>query len=95
MVKAFQQTDVAHEIIQTRLSRDGGFDFHGSFRLPPPLSYTIPLKGEVKRYDLDGSGVGPKAVARLVARLQRGEHGVFVTTSHFTTKCTPIATPSS
>ncbi len=25
-------------------------------------------------------------VARLVARLQRGEHGVFVTNSHFTTQ---------
>lgn len=84
VVRALQQTDVAHEIVQTRLVRDGGFDFFGSFRLPPPLSYTIPLKGEVKRYEPDGAGVGPKDVARLVARLQRGEHGVFVTTSHFT-----------
>lgn len=86
VVKAFQQTEIGHEIVQTRHVRDGGFDFHGSFRLPPPLSYTIPLKGEVKRYELDGGGVGPKDVARLVARLQRGEHGVFVTTSHFTTQ---------
>lgn len=86
VVKAFQQTEIGHEIVQTRHVRDGGFDFHGSFRLPPPLSYTIPLKGEVKRYEIDGGGVGPKDVARLVARLQRGEHGVFVTTSHFTTQ---------
>lgn len=84
VVKAFQQTEIGHEIVQTRHVRDGGFDFHGSFRLPPPLSYTIPLKGEVKRYEVDGGGVGPKDVARLVARLQRGEHGVFVSTSHFT-----------
>jgi hypothetical protein len=83
-VKAFQGTEISHEIAQTRHVRDGGFDFFGSFKLPPPLSYTIPLKGEVKRYEPDGSGVGPKDVARLVARLQRGEHGVFVTTSYFT-----------
>ena len=83
-VKAFQGTEISHAIEGTRKTRDGGFDFFGSFRLPPPLSYTIPLKGEVKRYELDGSGVGPKDVARLVARLQRGEHGVFVTTSYFT-----------
>ncbi|HSC86183.1 MAG TPA: restriction endonuclease [Polyangiaceae bacterium] len=84
VVKAFQQNEIGHEITQTRATGDGGFDFFGSFKLPPPLSYSIPLKGEVKRYDLDGGGVGPKDVARLVARLQRGEHGVFVTTSHFT-----------
>jgi HJR/Mrr/RecB family endonuclease len=84
VVKAFQSTEISHAIEGTRKTRDGGFDFFGSFRLPPPLSYTIPLKGEVKRYELDGSGVGPKDVARLVARLQRGEHGVFVTTSYFT-----------
>jgi HJR/Mrr/RecB family endonuclease len=83
-VRAFQETEIGHKIVQTRQSRDGGFDFFGSFQLPPPLSYEIPLKGEVKRYDLDGGGVGPKDVARLVARLQRGEHGVFVTTSYFT-----------
>jgi hypothetical protein len=84
VVRAFRETEISHEVTQTRQVRDGGFDFFGAFKLPPPLSYTIPLKGEVKRYDLDGGGVGPKDVARLVARLQRGEHGVFVTTSYFT-----------
>lgn len=84
IVKAFRAMDVSHEISQTRASRDGGFDFFGSFQLPPPLSYRIPLKGEVKRYDPGGKGVGPKHVARLVARLQRGEHGVFATNSYFT-----------
>lgn len=29
----------------------------------------------------------PKFVARLVARLQRGEHGLFVTTSYYTKAC--------
>lgn len=83
-VRAFQETQISHEIVQTRHVRDGGFDFFGEFRLPPPLSYTIPLKGEVKRYEPEGGGVGPKELARLVARLQRGEQGVFVTTSYFT-----------
>ena len=54
--------------------------------LPPPLSYHVPLNGEVEQYRLTNS-VGPKEVARLVARLQRGEHGVFVTTSYFTKQC--------
>lgn len=84
IVKAFRSMDVSHDIAPTRSSRDGGFDFFGSFQLPPPLSYRIPIKGEVKRYDPDGKGVGPKEVARLVARLQRGEHGVFATNSYFT-----------
>ncbi len=84
VVKAFQSTAISHEIAGTKPTGDGGFDFFGAFRLPPPLSYTIPVKGEVKRYKLDGSGVGPKDVARLVARLQRGEHGIFATTSYFT-----------
>ena len=74
----------AHDVSGTPLRRDGGFDFFGRYRLPPPLSYDVAFKGEVKRYQ---SGVGPRHVARLVARLGRGEHGVFVTTSHFTRDC--------
>ncbi len=84
VVRAFTSLDISHEIHGTRRSRDGGFDFHGSFRLPPPLSYGVDLKGEVKRYNPEANPVGPKDVARLVARLQRGEHGVFVTNSTFT-----------
>ena len=84
VVRAFESMEVSHDIQPTRRSRDGGFDFFGSFQLPPPLSYRIPMKGEVKRYEPDGGGVGPKDVARLVARLQRGEHGVFATNSYFT-----------
>jgi hypothetical protein len=84
IVRTFKSMDISHDIQGTRHVRDGGFDFFGSFRLPPPLTYTIPMKGEVKRYDPEGSGVGPKDVARLVARLQRGEHGVFATNSYFT-----------
>ncbi|MEM7157036.1 MAG: restriction endonuclease [Myxococcota bacterium] len=84
VVRAFQSMEVSHDISQTRRSRDGGFDFLGSFQLPPPLSYRIAMKGEVKRYDPERHGVGPRDVARLVARLQRGEHGVFATNSYFT-----------
>lgn len=87
VVEMFQKMEVSHRITQTQYRKDGGFDFFGSFQLPPPLRYSIPLKGEVKRYDPSGSGVGPSDVARLVARLQRGEHGVFVTTSYFTQQC--------
>jgi hypothetical protein len=59
-----------------------GFDFFGEFRLPPPLAYRVPMKGEVKRYDPRANGVGRKEVARL----QCGEHGVFVASSYFTTQ---------
>lgn len=86
IVSLFRRLPVAHAIDGTRAVRDGGFDFHGTFRMPPPLSYVVPLKGEVKRYRPD-LGVGPRDVARLVARLQRGEHGVFVTTSYYTPQC--------
>jgi restriction endonuclease Mrr len=86
IVRTFEAMDIGHDIQGTRAVRDGGFDFFGQFRLPPPLAYSIPMKGEVKRYDPAGGGVGPKDVARLVARLQRGEHGIFATSSYFTTQ---------
>jgi hypothetical protein len=83
VVSLFQQVDVVHQISQTRLTADGGFDFEGSFKLPPPLEYSIDFRGEVKRY-ARGTAVGPKDVSRLVARLGRGQYGLFVTTSYFT-----------
>lgn len=87
VVRAFKSMTVAHTITATPPTKDGGFDFFGRFELPPPLGYSIPLKGEVKRYNPGTNKVGPREVARLVARLQRGEHGVFVTTSAFTEQC--------
>jgi hypothetical protein len=81
VVSLFEEVRVVHKVTQTRLSRDGGFDFFGTFVLPAPLRYQIPFRGEVKRWK---SGVGPKDVSRLVARLRRGEFGLFVTTSYFT-----------
>lgn len=74
---------VHHNITRTRLCKDGGFDFAGEFSLPFPLEYKIKFLGEVKKYDLNNS-VGPGQVSRLVARLGRGEYGIFVTTSYYT-----------
>ena len=75
--------DVPHNITRTRPTADGGFDFFGTFTLPPPVQYEIDFRGEVKRFRVT-SAVGPKDVSRLVARLGRGQYGLFVTTSYFT-----------
>jgi hypothetical protein len=77
------QEDVRHTITRTRPTADGGFDFYGSFLLPPPLGYEISFLGEAKRFAVT-SAVQPKHVSRLVARLGRGQYGLFVTTSYFT-----------
>src|SRR5262249_37080617 len=66
-------TGVQHQITETRLVKDSGFDFFGRFILPQPLKYEIPFKGEAKKYHR-ANGVGPKFVSRLVARLRRGEY---------------------
>lgn len=75
-------TEVTHRITKTGNVGDGGFDFFGQFRLPKPLAYEIAFRGEVKRFKRT-SGVDPKSVSRLVARLSRQEFGIFVTTSYF------------
>jgi hypothetical protein len=75
--------EVRHDITRTKPTGDGGFDFFGSFTLPPPIQYEIPFLGEAKRY-ARSTAVGPKDVSRLVARLGRGQYGIFVTTSFFT-----------
>ncbi len=84
VVLIFRELDeVRHNITRTRPTADGGFDFVGSFTLPPPIQYEIPFLGEAKRYART-TAVGPKDVSRLVARLARGQYGIFVTTSYFT-----------
>jgi hypothetical protein len=83
LVELAGRSGVQHLIQGTRLVRDGGFDFFGSFTLPVPLHYEINFKGEAKRY-ARSNAVGPGAVSRLVARLQRGEYGIFITTSYYT-----------
>lgn len=72
---------VEHSITATRYVNDSGFDFFGSFTMPLPVGYEVPLRGEVKRWK---QGVGVGEVSRLVARLRRGEYGIFVTTSYYT-----------
>jgi HJR/Mrr/RecB family endonuclease len=72
---------VEHAITQTRYVNDNGFDFFGNFTMPLPVGYEIPLRGEAKRWK---QGVGVGEVSRLVARLRRGEYGIFVTTSYYT-----------
>jgi hypothetical protein len=84
VVSMFREFDeVRHNITRTRPTGDGGFDFVGSFTLPPPIQYEVPFLGEAKRYART-TPVGPKDVSRLVARLARGQYGIFVTTSYFT-----------
>src|ERR1043166_3992046 len=50
--------------------------------LPRPLAYAINFIGEAKKYSRS-TPVQPKDVSRLVARLGRGQFGIFVTTSYF------------
>ena len=72
---------IVHKVERARNVRDHGFDMEGEFILPGPFNYPIRFKGEVKRHK---EGIGPKDVSRLVARLGRGEYGLFFTTSYFT-----------
>jgi Restriction endonuclease AspBHI N-terminal/Restriction endonuclease len=72
---------VEHSITGTRYVNDSGFDFFGSFTMPLPVGYKVPLRGEAKRWK---QGIGVGEVSRLVARLRRGEYGIFVTTSYYT-----------
>jgi hypothetical protein len=84
VVSVFRKLDdVRHSVTRTRPTGDGGFDFYGKFTLPPPVHYEIDFLGEVKRYSRRAA-VRPKDVSRLVARLGRGQYGIFVTTSYFT-----------
>lgn len=78
-----QMPEITHHISGTKSTGDGGVDFFGTFRLPQPVNYEIGFRGEVKRYAASTS-VDPKSVSRLVARLNRKEYGIFVTTSYFT-----------
>jgi HJR/Mrr/RecB family endonuclease len=74
---------IHHNILRTRAVKDGGFDFIGEFTIPFPLKYKIEFLGEAKKYGKRNS-VSPEMVSRLVARLGRGQYGIFVTTSYYT-----------
>ncbi|RMF93081.1 MAG: restriction endonuclease [Candidatus Schekmanbacteria bacterium] len=73
---------IKHSIMNTRFVKDKGFDFFGHFTLPYPLNYTIFFKGEAKKFG-PNNAVGPKDLSRLAAKLNRGEYGLFITTSYF------------
>ena len=70
-----------HTVTRTRRTGDHGIDFFGMFRLPWPISYEIDFVGEAKRYK---TAITPDQVSRLVARLGRGQYGLYFTTSFFT-----------
>lgn len=74
---------VSHKITRTRPTKDGGFDFYGQFVIPYPINYEIDFLGEAKKFSRE-SPVRPKDVSRLVARLGRGQFGIFVSTSYYT-----------
>jgi len=74
---------VNHKITRTRPTADGGFDFYGQFSIPYPIKYEIEFLGEAKKFARNNA-VQPKHVSRLVARLNRGQYGIFVTTSYYT-----------
>lgn len=80
-----QLPHITHTITRTQPSRDGGFDFYGHFKIPHPISYDIHFLGEVKKFSRT-TAVQPKHVSRLVARLNRGQYGIFVTTSYYTSQ---------
>ena len=84
LVELFRELPhVHHNITRTRPTKDGGFDFYGEFSLPFPLGYRIQFLGEAKKYSIN-SPISPDRVSRLVARLERGQYGIFVTTSYYT-----------
>ena len=72
--------EIVRDLKKTRDRRDGGFDFVGTFIIPEPFKFEINFKGEVKRHR---NTISPNHVSRLVARLDRGEYGIYVTTSAF------------
>lgn len=69
-----------HQVTRTRRTGDHGIDFFGKFRLPYPIGYEIEFLGEAKRYK---TAITPDQVSRLVARLGRGQYGLYFTTSWY------------
>lgn len=65
-----------HLVTRTRRTGDHGLDFFGMFRLPHPIAYQIDFVGEAKRHS---SAITPDQVSRLVARLGRGQYGLYFT----------------
>ena len=71
---------LVHQVTRTRRTRDHGIDFFGMFKMPYPIDYEIEFLGQAKRYT---SGITPDQISRLVARLGRGQYGLYFTTSWY------------
>lgn len=69
-----------HRVTRTRRTGDHGIDFFGMFKMPYPIDYEIEFLGEAKRYK---TAITPDQVSRLVARLGRGQYGLYFTTSWY------------
>ena len=69
-----------HRVTRTRRTGDHGIDFFGMFKMPYPIDYEIEYLGEAKRYK---TAITPDQVSRLVARLGRGQYGLYFTTSWY------------
>lgn len=69
-----------HRVTRTRRTGDHGIDFFGMFKMPYPIDYEIEFLGEAKRYK---TSIAPDQVSRLVARLGRGQFGLYFTTSWY------------
>jgi restriction endonuclease Mrr len=69
-----------HRVTRTRRTGDHGIDFFGMFKMPYPVDYEIEFLGEAKRYK---TAITPDQVSRLVARLGRGQYGLYFTTSWY------------
>lgn len=69
-----------HRVTRTRRTGDHGIDFFGMFKMPYPIDYEIEFLGEAKRYK---TAITPDQVSRLVARLGRGQFGLYFTTSWY------------
>ena len=69
-----------HRVTRTRRTGDHGIDFFGMFKIPYPIDYEIEFLGEAKRYK---TAITPDQVSRLVARLGRGQFGLYFTTSWY------------
>ena len=69
-----------HRVTRTRRTGDHGIDFFGIFKIPFPIDYEIEFLGEAKRYK---TAITPDQVSRLVARLGRGQYGLYFTTSWY------------
>lgn len=64
----------------TPKSRDRGFDLEGRVKVSE-IDFSVPFRAEAKKWK--SGHIDPKDVSRLASRLERGQFGIFFTTTHF------------